>query len=215
VDVVETINGSIVQHGPHNDRIYVMRWNSADTHNLIATLDDMALTNGYGKIFAKIPASEWHAFKSADYIREAVIPGFFKGKTDGFFISKYFSPGRQKARTDHRLLRFVNQNGGESAENKPGAGKATRDVVSCRPSDVEEMSAVYRQVFKSYPFPIQEPLYLKHVMKEGVLYFGIRVEGKIAALAAAEIDLASQNAEMTDFATLPEWRGTGFQTVSH
>lgn len=215
MDVVETINGSIVQHGPHNDRIYVMRWNSADTHNLIATLDDMALTNGYGKIFAKIPASEWHAFKSADYIREAVIPGFFKGKTDGFFISKYFSPGRQKARTDHRLLRFVNQNGGESAENKPGAGKATRDVVSCRPSDVEEMSAVYRQVFKSYPFPIQEPLYLKHVMKEGVLYFGIRVEGKIAALAAAEIDLASQNAEMTDFATLPEWRGTGFQTVSH
>ena len=49
------------------------------------TLDDMALKNGYGKIFAKIPASSWEAFKSADYIKEAVVPGFFAGKTDGFF----------------------------------------------------------------------------------------------------------------------------------
>jgi putative beta-lysine N-acetyltransferase len=72
------------------------------------------------------------------------------------------------------------------------------------------MGAVYDQVFESYPFPIQKPVYLKRMMQEGVLYFNIRVNGQIAAIAAAEIDLAGNNTEMTDFATLPQWRGKGF-----
>ena len=55
VDIIENIKGSVIQHGPHNDRIYLMRLNTEDTHGLIATLDDMALNLGYGKIFAKMP----------------------------------------------------------------------------------------------------------------------------------------------------------------
>ena len=72
------------------------------------------------------------------------------------------------------------------------------------------MSVIYRKVFKSYPFPIQKPTYLKRMMQEGVLYFCIRIEGRIAAIAAAEIDMVNQTAEMTDFATSPKFRGMGF-----
>jgi len=210
VDIIENIKGSVIQHGPHNNRIYLMRLNTDDTHGLIATLGDMALRNGYGKIFAKISAPAWNAFKSADYIKEAVVPGFFTGKTDGFFISKYFSAGRQKVQNVEKLLRFVKQVGEGSANNIHRTCRATRDVVSCKPSDTAEMSVIYQQVFKSYPFPIQKQTYLKRIMKEGVHYFCIRIEGRIAAIAAAEIDLVSKNAEMTDFATLPKWRGMGF-----
>jgi len=212
VDIIESIKGSVIQHGPHNNRIYLMRLNTDadDTHGLIATLDDMALKNGYGKIFAKIPAPAWNAFKSADYIKEAVVPGFFRGKTDGFFISKYFSAERQKAQNVNNLLRFVKQTREVSANNIHRTDVATRDVVSCKPSDVAKMSLIYQQVFKSYPFPINKPIYLKRMMKEGVLYFCIRIEGRITAISAVEIDLVSKNAEMTDFATLPKCRGMGF-----
>jgi putative beta-lysine N-acetyltransferase len=75
------------------------------------------------------------------------------------------------------------------------------------------MSVIYQQVFKSYPFPIQKPIYLKRMMKKGVLYFCIRTESRIAAIAAVEIDLVNKNAEMTDFATLPKWRGMGFAGI--
>ena len=210
MDLIKNIKGSVVQHGPHNNRIYLMRLNTDDTHGLIATLDDMALKNGYGKIFAKISEPAWNAFKSADYIKEAVVPGFFTGKTDGFFIAKYFSAERQKVQNVENLLRFVKQAGEGSANNINRNDRATRDVVSCKPSDAAEMSVIYRQVFKSYPFPIHKPIYLKRIMKEGVLYFCVRIEGRIAAIAAAEIDLVNKNAEMTDFATLPKWRGMGF-----
>jgi hypothetical protein len=57
----------------------LIRLNTNDTYGLIAALDDMALKKGYGKIFAIIPATEWNAFKSADYIKEALVPGLFAG----------------------------------------------------------------------------------------------------------------------------------------
>jgi putative beta-lysine N-acetyltransferase len=209
MDIIENIKGSVIQHGPYNNRIYLMRLNTDETHGLIAALDNMALKNGYGKISAKIPAPSWNAFKSADYVKEAVVPGFFTGKTDGFFIAKYFSAGRQKAQNVEKLLRLVKQAGDGSANILHRTGKAARDVIACRPSDAAEMSAIYQQVFKSYPFPIQKQTYLKRMMKEGVLYFCIRIEGKIAAISAAEIDLVNKNVEMTDFATFPKMRGMG------
>lgn len=210
MDIVETINGSVVQHGPHNNRIYLMRLNPADTDSLVATLDKMALKNGYGKIIAKIPAPVWNVFKWADYSKEAVVPGFFRGKTDGYFISKYFSDRRRKAQAAEKLVKLVKAAEDPSADNTDRIGWAPRRVDLCSPSDAEEMSCLYRQVFASYPFPIGRPAYLRRIMKAGVRYYCIRVEGKIAAIAGAEVDLSGENVEMTDFATLPKWRGMGF-----
>ena len=211
------MRGSIIQHGPHNNRIYLMRLNTDDPHDLIAILDDMAIKNGYGKIFAKVPAPAWNAFKSANYIKEAVIPQFLAGKIDGFFIAKFFSARRQRVMNVEELLKFAKPAKEGSVNDKHRNSEITREVVSCKPSNAEEMSVIYQQVFKSYPFPIQNPNYLKHIMKEGVLYFCIRIEGKIAAIAGLEIDLVNQNAEMTDFATLPKWRGKGLagKLLSH
>jgi hypothetical protein len=104
VDIIETIDGSVIHHGRHNDRIYLMHLYEAAETRLIAKLDAMAMANGYGKIFAKIPVTRWKAFKSAGYVREAVIPGFFKGMTDGLFIAKFFSAERQKATGIENLL---------------------------------------------------------------------------------------------------------------
>ena len=210
MDLIENIQGSVIQHGSHNNRIYLMRMNTNDTYGLIATLDDMTIKKGYGKIFAKIPATEWNAFKSANYIKEALVPGFFAGQTDCFFIAKYFCAARQKAPNDEKIVHFVKQSGEGSAANLGRAGRVERNVVPCKPSDAEDMSVIYREVFKSYPFPIQKPAYLVRMMQEGVLYFCIRIEGRIAAIAAAEIDMVNQTAEMTDFATSPKFRGMGF-----
>ena len=82
VDGIENIHGSIVQHGPFNDRIYVLYLAAGDPHRLISKLDQMAKQYGYGKILAKIPAIYSQNFFSAGYVKEAEIPGFFNGKTD-------------------------------------------------------------------------------------------------------------------------------------
>lgn len=205
VDKIDTINGSVIQHGQLNSRIYVMHLSTADTGQLIAALDRMARENDYGKIFVKIPATRWNDFQLAGYVREAVVPGLFNGKIDGYFIAKYITPHRQR---DPQLRSFHPQ---EDSPQKPQCQRSPQyPVEPCTPEDVAEMSTVFRQVFSTYPFPIQNEAHLEKMLAEGVRYFCIRIEGRIAALAAMEIDAKNGNCEMTDFATLPPWRGKGF-----
>jgi putative beta-lysine N-acetyltransferase len=187
-----------------------MRLNTDDTQTLISILDDLALKNSCGKILAKIPAPVWNDFKSAGYVKEAVVPKFFKGQTSGFFIAKYLSAERQKDESVKGLLNLVHQTPVGSINNKHRKSRVVRDVVPCKLSDAKEMSVIYQQVFESYPFPIQDPAYLERIMIKGALYFCLRVEREIVAISAIEIDSENKNAEMTDFATLPKWQGMGF-----
>ena len=209
-DIVEHIQGSLVQHGPHNDRVYLMHLNTGNPRNLIPVLDDMARRNGYGKIFAKIQAPLWHIFESAGYEKEAVVPGFFRGKVDAFFVAKYFSYERKTFLEDKDALEPIPENTQSVPTSTSRVQGAYHNIDACQPSDTAEMSTVYRRAFASYPFPIQNPAFLDRMMDAGNLYFCIRVKGRIVALAAAEVDLPHQVVEMTDFATLPQWRGRGF-----
>lgn len=207
VDEIENVDGSIIQHGPFSDRIYVMHLASGDPSRLISKLDQMANLHGYGKIFAKIPAEYCQEFFSADYLKEAEIPGFFNGKTDCFFVSKFFK-NRQKTNEDFSKLYSLS---GKDNTRSAGYISVTNNynIEVCTSADVQELSLLYRQVFPSYPFPISDPSYLSRMMTENVTYYGIRAEDSIIAAAAIETDHHAQSAEMTDFATLPEWRGKG------
>jgi putative beta-lysine N-acetyltransferase len=210
MDIIENINNSVIQHGHHNDRIYLMQLNTDHVHNVIKKLDCLALRHGYGKIFAKIPATVWNPFKSAGYVKEAVIPGFFAGTSDGFFVAKYFSEKRKKAQVFKSIRQIFKQK-----ENITDTGRHQNIIKSptpsvCRASDVPEMAAVYQTVFKSYPFPIDRHRFLTSLIKKGVLFFCVRIDGKITALASADRDPVSKSVEMTDFATLPGSRKLGF-----
>ena len=203
-DKIETIDGSVIQHGFHNDRIYLMHLHGKTAGTLVPKLDRMAKAHGYGKIFAKIPAVHWKAFKSAGYTKEAVIPSFFRGTTDGLFIAKFFSADRQRTSKPNRF---------DAAERISSAtrrgGHTPLPVIPCTPSQSVALGKIYRRVFASYPFPIHQPAFLKRSMEKNTSYFCIQANRKIVAAAAAEIDSASKTCEMTDFATLPEYRGNG------
>jgi putative beta-lysine N-acetyltransferase len=209
MDTIETIDGALVQHGPHNDRIYLMQLQTADPERVIAALESLGRRKGYGKIFAKIPAPSWPAFEAAGYVKEAEVPGFFNGLTDGCFIAKYLSPERRIIPPAERYMVCFGPQGTASAVPHHRTGRSGRLVTDCRPSNADALGRIYRQVFKTYPFPVHQPAYLKRMMREGVRYFTIRIDGRMAAAAAAEIDRRAQYAEMTDFATLPQHRSRG------
>lgn len=207
MDRIETIDGSVVQHGHHNDRIYLMHLNSEDVAGLLSKLDRLALEKGYGKIFAKIPTACWNPFRSAGYIREAIVPDFFRGGFDGLFIAKFFSAKRRQASCVEGLGQPARR---RSRAFRPPRPRPRRPVEVCTQADAKQVGEVYRRVFETYPFPIHRPAHLKEMMGKNTIYCCIRVDDRIAAVAAAEIDSANRSCEMTDFATLPEHRGNGF-----
>jgi len=215
-DVIEPFEGATIQHGPLNRRIYLIKLGAAEPAALCSSLEQLAKRNGYEKIFGKVPAAVGDMFLNAGFQREAAIPGFYQRREEAWFVAKYFSRDRQredKAEEYENVLRVTEQ-------KRQYPGQPTFEGFMIRPcveADAKAMSHVYRTVFPSYPFPIDDPEYLVQTMRSHIDYFGVERKGKLIALSSAEMDVTEQNVEMTDFATLPAWRGRGlaFALLAH
>jgi len=208
-DSIETIDNSLVQHGPVNDRIYLMKVSGQDLPDLLPKLDALAEEQDYSKIFAKAPLQVKSLFEEYDYVQEAVVPNFYNGESDGVFLAKFIDPQREIDPAQEKIDGII-----EIAQVKAEAAalEACEPVCDVRPAekcDAQALADIYRQVFESYPFPIHETDYVLETMDSHVRYFGAFDNGRLVAASSAEMDPASQNVEMTDFATLPEYRGQG------
>ena len=210
-DVIEKISRSTIQHGPHNRRVYLMKLHDQDVLRILPAIDRLAREKHYEKILAKVPSENKSAFEMQGYVQEAVIPEYFKNREDAVFMCKYFSSSRKQITERQKIqniLALAKRQKQRPAAEKPASSLNTR---ICRPEDAGEMSRVFKAVFKTYPFPIFDADYLAGIMKKNqARYFCIQKDGRIVAVAASEIDSDHRGVEMTDFATLPEYRGQRF-----
>jgi putative beta-lysine N-acetyltransferase len=205
-DLVTQIGkGSIIQHGKHNDRIYLIKLSEDDLEIILPSISKLARENDYSKIFCKVPKHIAPLFFADGYMLEAYIPGFFNKKEDVFFLSKFLNSDRL-LNIEHTQLKRLHNLLSEDMNGIPKMNSAYK-VRILSGSDVPQMAEIYSEVFKSYPFPIHNPEYILKTMHENVVYFGAEKNGKLAALASSEIDREAGNAEMTDFATHPAYLG--------
>lgn len=208
-DPIEIIGRSVIQHGKFNDRVYLMKLDPTDLPEILGHLNGLAEQHHYSKIFAKVPRSAQPDFEAEGYLVEAQIPRFYDNRDDVVFFGKYFAAARGQEQKPELVRKVLH-----AAEGKKGRGGKTplrEPFVSraAKAEDVDAMAEVYRQVFATYPFPIHDPEYLQRTMEENVAYFAIWHGDRMVALSSAEMDVAGRNAEMTDFATLPDYRGKG------
>lgn len=190
-----------------------MKFGGGSIPETIGKLDQLCKENDYSKIIAKIPKENVSVFEDSGYRLEASIPGYLNGVGDIAFLSKYFNKDRQCEQNGTRINEIL-----MLAKEKSIQDHLTIDDISTLRigvtdlSDTEQMSLLYREVFQTYPFPIHDQKYLRETMKSNVRYFYVREGNKMVALSSAEMDLDYSNVEMTDFATLPPYRGKGLAT---
>jgi putative beta-lysine N-acetyltransferase len=187
-----------------------MHLHPQDFPGLIDTIETLSIKNGYTKIFAKIPAHLGISFKAAGYELEAMVPGFFNGEEDAFFMARYLEdqrrkPNRKELEAFQQLL--MEAVPGELAPLGPG-----HLIRKLGEKDTGAMIAVFRRVFDSYPFPIFDPQFLIKSMKEETRYFGLFQEDELVGISSAECNDRQKYAEMTDFAVLPGQRGKNIAT---
>lgn len=209
-DTVQTIGKSLVQHGHHNQRVYVMRMSPEDIPDIIRSLDDIARKGGYSKIFVKVPASAVPVFAEVGYVTEAIVPHFFHGQEAAAFMAKYSDPQRREVADPASVGDVLSAAFGYAQKDFSPDLPPGFSLVAAHPGDAGEIAALFRSAFATYPFPITDPEYLARSMKDGIRYFCIRQSKKIVAVASCEISDRVQNAEMTDFATDAAFRGKGF-----
>jgi len=203
-DKIEKQKGTLIQHGPSNDRVYLMKCNKRDPEISLKVVEEIAEKQNYGKIFAKIPEDYVGIFKENDYDVEARVPRFFNGKKDGVFISKFRDEERAEV-NEKRISHII-----ETAQSKDTVKKSTisHEVRELGFDDIKSITEIYSNVFESYPFPIFDEDYIMECLDSHVRMFGIEDKnGRLVSIASCEMDLKSENVEMTDFATIPTARG--------
>lgn len=207
-DKVEKIRNTLVQHGKQNDRIYIMKIdeNVENVKSLIKDVDLLARKNRYSKVFAKVPANLVERFIENNYLVEAKIPKFFNNSEKCFFLAKFFS--------ENRSMDDSNRHNKEVLEIAKFKGKCKNlklpsnyTIKICSEEDIEKICKLYSEVFKTYPFPIFDPKYIKETMNDNLIYFGILEGEKLVAVSSIELYMDDRNAEMTDFSTHPDYRG--------
>ena len=209
-DIITNIGNSILQHGKYNDRIYLMKLSKDEIPAIIERLDRLALAEKYSKIIAKVPGFAKDEFIENDFIVEASIPGFYKCSEDVYFMGKYFIDSRKLSNKSEEIKKILKAAILKASEEKTVELIHGFNYRLCDHSDVSQIAEVYKTVFETYPFPIHDPQYIMKTMDENFVYFSVWKNNEIVAVSSSEMDIDSQNVEMTDFATLPEYRGNGF-----
>lgn len=211
MDKIETFQNTIIQHGKYNNRLFILKFPKDGGRDIIKSITKLAKSKGYSKIVAKAPGSKLIDFLKTGYKLETSIPKFYKGVEDCCFVSKFLDLDR--AVYDPKPLsdfKEVLNNYQISDQNIDQSDIEIRELVE---SDTLNMVSVYKQVFETYPFPIFDVDYLKETMRSNVIYFGAFKKGKLLCISSSEMDIENKNAEMTDFAALPESRGMGLSKI--
>lgn len=206
-DKIIHLGNSVVQHGPANDRVYLMKLDPEDLPDIAHRVYELGRQNGYTKLFARVPANATSHFTALGFADEAHVPFMHKGENTGYFMSKYLDQSRAVPTNTQRISEVLDQ--AILKSETPAKQTGTDDIVRLRLGNVDELAKLYATVFKTYPFPLDEPSFLRKSMLADTAFFGILSDDTLVAAASMEMDTEWQCAEMTDFATLPEYRSKG------
>jgi len=206
-DKIEKMQGSVIQHGPNNDRVYLMKLAEKDAPGIIDKLHDLSVMKKYTKIFAKVPGKMVDDFIDNEFKEEATIPKFFKGKEPAHFVSRFIGAARSFLSSAKKKMIRKNIEVALAKKDQNELSKPDAEFRALGQEDAGQLVDLYEKTFKVYPFPIFDEAYIKKTMEENIDYFGAFQDGQLIAASSAEKDVENKNAEMTDFATLPKHRG--------
>lgn len=218
-DTITTLGRSVIQLGPLNNRVYLMKLDTGDLPGIVFELEKLADANGLTKICAKVPQQAQTHFVNQGFVLEARIPAFFHGREDGLYLAKFLHPARSQpdlkcpeppCETSSSQVEPVVHQPGYSLIRKPPVGMSIRKLGLDQAADI---ARIFARSFSAYPFPLHDLDYVRSCMQGHVCFFEVAAHGSIAALASSEMDEAAGCVEMTDFITLPDFRGHGLATL--
>jgi beta-lysine N6-acetyltransferase len=210
LDTVERFGSATIQHGPASNRVYLMCAGAEEPEDLVARVEALAADRGYTKIFTKLPPLAAAVFAARGYVEEARIPGYYRRREDAVFMSRFPDPARARDPEEARLRDLLSR---AASAPPPAEPPDEYTFALAEESAADDMAALYREVFASYPFPIHDSAYLRATLRTHVRYLLVRFGGRLVAVASGELDADARASEMTDFATHPDHRGRGLASA--
>ena len=198
-------------YDPYNDRLKLFNLSARDLHNSdfmdIFTVKS-AIDSAYTKLTIYATGNDvdtWHRY---GFRYEGSIPGFFRNSGKAMLWARYFDLDRESTPLQKEHSKIV-----DLARNEKYVKPALRTGYKYGVVDSEdstEVSRLLRNIFETYPSQITAKWIKEYINSEKNIFRCVRSkDGKIVAVASAEIDHKHSNAELTDCATLPKERSKG------
>ena len=197
---------------PYNKRITVYDFSPGlanGVEEMVQIVTEKALEYELDKIWLKSRAKWEEEFVRSKMKLEASIPGYYGGNETALVLAKYLSEQREvpsKSSNKNHAIELVYDalEGTHKSLIPSGIVLRRAQAINC-----QDLASLYGKVFATYPFPIFNSDFLKLTMEQNVYYILAWYNEEVVAAASAEINTLDKNAEVTDFAVLPKWRGKG------
>ncbi|WP_394174894.1 putative beta-lysine N-acetyltransferase [Guptibacillus hwajinpoensis] len=193
-------------HDRFNERIRIDEY----TGNIKAMISHIhsLFTEEYTKCIIIAKEGDVSRLLSFGLSYEGIIRHYFSG-VDAHVMTKYRDNWRRNSQTwkdEDLILEGVLTKTSSELNGKP-------HMRPGRESDAAALAELYNEVFAVYPTPMDEPAYIRKVMNEDTIFHVLEKNGRIISAASAEMNRKYNNAEITDCATLPNYRKGG--TMRH
>lgn len=192
-------------------RIWVTGYSTEEPDALRSFLTDLALRRGMEKIVLPVRSSDVQNMAGNGFHEEGRIPGYFHDE-DSHFLAAFPIHERSVSITlEHEkgMLHDITTTPRLFKVSFPPGITVRR----AEKSDSSELAKLFSTVFKSYPTPVYDQRYLDRTIEKGDIFLVACIEKTVVAVAAAEIDWEHKRAELSDCATLPDYRGLGLNTL--
>ncbi len=195
-----------------NRRVRVPDYQAQDISALVNYLDILGSESQAGKIIVYAPGDDWQKFLAFGYRLEGMMKTYFRGDPV-YLMSRFLSPDRSGSEhlvNEDLILKKIHQRERGCAERKKGSDSTIYTVRNLQADDINAVMDIFRDVFVTYPSPVEERQYFEALTgEEGNIMLIAEHKGEIAGMISADIDNRHLSAELTDCVTLPEHRGRG------
>ncbi|WP_297418175.1 putative beta-lysine N-acetyltransferase [Clostridium sp.] len=190
-----------------NKRLKIVDLNNISLKNLKRIIH-FASKLHLGKIICNCNIDLFDTFINTGFILEGKIDGYFKG-IDAFCMSYFISSDRKLCTNFSQKDLLVKDCQAIKNTYVHQANNPIYTIRNATKDDIEELTKLFSTVFLTYPSPVYNKEYIKQTMNEKVLYKVAVYAGSIVSVASADMDKENLNAEITDCATYPAYRGKG------
>jgi putative beta-lysine N-acetyltransferase len=156
------------------------------------------------KTIVKTKPNDLPYFLSKGFYCEGYIKGYFDG-LDMYFMCRYHNKNRSIDQHYTHSQHIVY----DILKSPISPTKASHSIRLAGRGDASILAELYKQIFDVYPTPVQQENHILKTMDGGTKYAMIFEENTLVSAASAEINRAFKNAELTDCASLPGYRGKG------
>lgn len=196
---------------PYNKRVRIddIRGN---IETALEKAEEIVAELGAEKLIIKARKEQFFHLLENGFQCEGVIDQYFLG-SDGYFFCKYYELERQNSEqwlTEDGIVKSV-QGLNRTVDLIPLPEEYKLIIIQQK--DAPELAALYKEIFKVYPTPLDNPDYIRQTIDEGTIYYAFKWKGEIVSAASAEVNFFYKNAELTDCATLPAHRKYGLMKI--